>query len=49
MPAGTHLFRIGDPDDSIFVIQSGKVTVYIKDVVCVTFGLLYTLSYSSHC
>lgn len=31
IPAGTHLFKIGDPDDSIYVIQSGTVNVYITE------------------
>ncbi|ELU16432.1 hypothetical protein CAPTEDRAFT_138805 [Capitella teleta] len=31
IPQGTLLFRVGDPDDSIYVIQSGRVGVYIAD------------------
>ena len=33
IPAGNHVFRIGDADDSIYVVQSGKVDVYITDWV----------------
>ena len=30
VPAGQYLFRVGDPDDCIYVVQTGKVmnTVY---------------------
>ena len=31
IPAGTHVFKIGDPDDSIYVVQSGRVNVYITE------------------
>ncbi|UYV75928.1 PNPLA6 [Cordylochernes scorpioides] len=30
-PAGSLIFNIGDPDDSIYVIQSGKVSVFITE------------------
>ena len=33
IPAGSYLFRVGDPDDSIYVIQSGKVKVTILEGV----------------
>ena len=26
VPAGQYLFRVGDPDDCIYVVQTGKVT-----------------------
>ncbi|KAF5299333.1 hypothetical protein FQA39_LY02506 [Lamprigera yunnana] len=29
IPAGSFLFKIGDPDENVFVVQSGKVNVYI--------------------
>lgn len=29
--AGNYLFKIGDPDDSIYVVESGKVNVFITD------------------
>lgn len=35
IPAGTYLFKIGDPDDCIYVIQSGTVHVYITEPVAV--------------
>lgn len=28
-PAGTHLFKIGDPDENVFIVQQGLVNVYI--------------------
>ena len=31
--ANNYLFKIGDPDDSIYVIESGRVNVYITDEV----------------
>jgi hypothetical protein len=31
LPAGTYLFRVGDPDDSIYVVQSGCVEVRIAE------------------
>lgn len=29
LPAGSYLFKIGDPDENVYVIQSGKVNVFI--------------------
>ncbi|KAJ9601496.1 hypothetical protein L9F63_000335, partial [Diploptera punctata] len=29
LPAGAYLFKIGDPDENVYVIQSGKVNVFI--------------------
>lgn len=31
--ANNYLFKIGDPDDSIYVVESGRVHVYITDEV----------------
>ncbi|KAF2894224.1 hypothetical protein ILUMI_11949 [Ignelater luminosus] len=30
IPAGSYLFKIGDPDENVFVVQSGKVNVFIS-------------------
>ncbi|XP_051167044.1 neuropathy target esterase sws isoform X3 [Leptopilina boulardi] len=29
LPAGTSLFKIGDPDENVFIVQQGLVNVYI--------------------
>ncbi|GLG97715.1 Neuropathy target esterase sws [Gryllus bimaculatus] len=29
LPAGSFLFKIGDPDENVYVVQSGKLNVYI--------------------
>lgn len=31
VPAGQYLFRIGDPDEFVHVVQSGKMNVHIVD------------------
>ncbi|HUS31472.1 MAG TPA: DUF1003 domain-containing protein [Kofleriaceae bacterium] len=31
--AGEHLFRIGDPGDSMFIVQTGTVELFVKDTV----------------
>ncbi|ESP05016.1 hypothetical protein LOTGIDRAFT_61439, partial [Lottia gigantea] len=31
--AGNHLFKVGDQDDSIYVVQTGKVNVYVAEKV----------------
>ena len=31
--ANNFLFKIGDPDDSIYVVESGRIHVYITDEV----------------
>jgi CRP-like cAMP-binding protein len=31
VPSGQYLFRAGDPDDCIYVVQSGRVNVHISD------------------
>lgn len=31
--ANNYVFKIGDPDDSIYVVESGRVHVYITDEV----------------
>ena len=36
VPAGAFLFRRGQPDDSIFVVQSGRLLVYITEPVMLT-------------
>ena len=38
IPAGSYLFKIGDPDDSIYVVQSGRINVYISDQVWLVGG-----------
>lgn len=37
--ANNYLFKIGEPDDSIYVVESGRVHVYITDEV-ITFYLV---------
>ena len=32
---GHYLFKIGDPDDSIYVVQTGEITVSIREPVSV--------------
>ncbi|GFG31714.1 hypothetical protein Cfor_06274 [Coptotermes formosanus] len=39
LPAGTYLFRIGDPDENVYVIQSGKVNVFITGADGTTISL----------
>ncbi|XP_075226516.1 patatin like phospholipase domain containing sws isoform X3 [Lycorma delicatula] len=29
LPAGSYLFKIGDPDENVYVVQNGKVNVFI--------------------
>ena len=43
VPAGTYLFKIGDPDDSIYVVQSGKLSVYITEPVSAVMSKLPNL------
>ena len=31
VPAGQYLFKVGDPDENVHVVQSGKVNVHIVD------------------
>src|SRR3954470_11777578 len=31
IPAGTVLFRTGDPGESLFVVRSGEIELFIKD------------------
>ena len=33
LTAGSYLFKPGDQDDSIYVVQSGKLKVTIKETV----------------
>ncbi len=33
MHVGHYLFKVGDPDDSIFVVQTGEITVSIREPV----------------
>ncbi|KAL1505383.1 hypothetical protein ABEB36_004962 [Hypothenemus hampei] len=30
VPAGTYLFKIGDPDENFYILQSGKLNVFIS-------------------
>ncbi|XP_031338443.1 neuropathy target esterase sws-like isoform X1 [Photinus pyralis] len=32
VPAGSFLFKIGEPDENVFIVQSGKVNVFITAV-----------------
>ncbi|KAJ1520543.1 hypothetical protein ONE63_003662 [Megalurothrips usitatus] len=29
LPAGSYLFKIGDPDENVYIVQNGKVNVFI--------------------
>lgn len=31
MPAGAYLFKIGDPDENVYVVQSGCLNVFITE------------------
>lgn len=33
VPAGTYLFKVGEIDDSIYVIQEGKIEVFVTEQV----------------
>ena len=33
IPAGAYLFKRGQPDDCIFVVQSGRLVVFITEPV----------------
>lgn len=41
--SGHFLFKIGDPDDSIYVVQNGLLDVYITDPVSFSLYVLYML------
>lgn len=49
VPAGSYLFRVGDEDNCIYVVQSGKINVYIAEGVCIecfiVHGVYKSLSY----
>ena len=36
-----HLFKVGDPDENIFIVQSGLVNVYASDPAEVTSKFSY--------
>ena len=36
-----HLFKVGDPDENIFIVQSGLVNVYASDPAEVTSNVSY--------
>ena len=38
VPIGCYLFQIGDPDDAIHVVQSGRVLVHITEPVSLCDG-----------
>ncbi|HAF16703.1 MAG TPA: hypothetical protein DCK93_06380 [Blastocatellia bacterium] len=33
VPQGHTLFQAGDPGDSLFIVQSGEIELFIKDTV----------------
>lgn len=41
--SGSLLFSIGEPDDSIYVVQSGKLIVYITEMVNIHFKIMSNL------
>ena len=45
VPAGHYIFRVGDIDDSIYVVQSGQINVSIMDPVCMRLIILTFLRY----
>ena len=40
---GHYLFKIGDPDDSIYVVQTGEITVSIREPVSVYSLIIYLI------
>ena len=40
---GHYLFKIGDPDDSIYVVQTGEITVSIREPVSVFIMIIISL------
>ena len=33
VPAGSYVFQVGDTDDSIYVVQSGEINLFINEPV----------------
>ncbi|XP_065209623.1 neuropathy target esterase sws isoform X2 [Planococcus citri] len=31
VPAGSYLFKIGDPDENVFIVQNGKINVFVTN------------------
>ena len=43
MHLGHYLFKIGDPDDSIYVVQTGEITVSIREPVSVYYLIIFLI------
>ena len=48
VPAGTYLFRVGEMDDSIYVVQNGKINVYVTEQVHGHLSPLFTYCVFNH-
>ena len=37
---GHYLFKVGDPDDSIYVVQTGEITVSIREPASIMYYVI---------
>ena len=45
---GQLLFSVGEPDDSIYVVQSGKLNVFVTDYVSTHCNLVSVIDKEKH-